>query len=140
MPPRRPDEQVTLPRDVLDRSYTATTQVAEALGAATEVVERAEAALLQAQADRVQLTQTAMGLADQLERATRKLDAHPTLPPPALPLAPGAALAHAVAGWAPSPSGRTSLSFLAVAFAAFLAAIAGALGYDGPLPLPGSTP
>lgn len=140
MPPRRPDEQVTLPRDVLDRSYTATTQVAEALGAATEVVERAEAALLQAQADRVQLTQTAMGLADQLERATRKLDAHPTPPPPSLPVTPGAAIAHAIAGWASSKSGQISLSVLIGAVAALVAAVAGIIGYDGPLPLPGSTP
>ena len=140
MPPRRPDEQVTLPRDVLDRSYTATTQVAEALGAATEVVERAEAALLQAQADRVQLIQVAKGLSEALDRAIGKLDAHPTPPPPSLPVTPGAALTQAFAGWASSTAGRTSLSFLAVAFAALLAAIAGVLGYDGPLPLPGSTP
>lgn len=140
MPPRRPEEQITLPRSFAADQQAAAVELGRALGSAAEVVERAETALAQAVADRTDALQIARGLADQLDRATRKLDAHPTMPPPPLPVDPKAALTHALAGWASSTSGRTSLSFLAVAFAALVAALAGWLGYDGPLPLPGLTP
>lgn len=139
MPPRRPEEQITLPRSFAADQQAAAVELGRALGSAAEVVERAETALAQAVADRTDAIQIARGLADQLERATRKLDAHPTMPPPPLPVDPKAALTHALAEWAASKSGQISLSFLIAAVAALLASLAGWLGYDGPIPLPGSS-
>ena len=139
MPPRRPEEQITLPRSFAADQQAAAVELGRALGSAAEVVERAETALAQAVADRTEALQIARGLADQLERATRKLDAHPTMPPPPLPMDPKAAVMHAIAGWAASTSGQISLSFLIGAVAALLASLAGWLGYDGTIPLPGSS-
>lgn len=139
MPPRRPEEQITLPRSFAADQQAAAVELGRALGSAAEVMERAETALAQAAADRADALQIARGLAVQLDRATRKLDAHPTMPPPPLPMDPKAAVAHAIAGWAASKSGQISLSFLIAAVAALLASLAGWIGYDGPLPLPGSS-
>lgn len=140
MPPRRPEEQITLPRSYAADQQAAAVELGRALGSAAEVVERAETALAQAVADRTEALQVARGLAVQLERATRKLDGYGAPLPAPAPVDPKVAVAHALAGWASSTAGRTSLSFLAVAFAALVAALAGWLGYDGPLPLPGLTP
>ena len=133
MPPK--DSTVTLPRDYARQSLVAAKELGEALGANAEVVERAEATILQAQADRQEIIQALADARVAVERAVAKLDARET-PPPVAPPAASAVLGH----WLTTKHGAVALSALVTATAAVLFGISLLLGFDPRLVLPGGSP
>lgn len=136
MPPTR--DTVTLPRAYAQQSLDAAKELGAALGANAEVVERAEAAILQARADREEFVQVLRDARDVVERATARLDAVPAHPPahPEAPTTLWGVLGHMAA----TRHGAAVLSLLVAAVAADLFGLSILLGFDPSLVIPGGSP
>lgn len=135
MPPSRSDT-ITLPRSYVKDTLAATRELGEALGAAAEVVERAEATILQAKVDRDEFVLVLRDTRDTLSRVVDRLDTlTPAPPPPPQAADPKVALVE----WARTKHGQAALSGFVLATAAVLAGISALLGYN-PAPLFGASP
>ena len=136
MPPARSDT-VTLPRSYIKDTLAATRELGEALGAAAEVVERAEATILQAKADRDEFILVLRDTRDTLGKVVERLENLPLGAPPAPVLVadPKVVLAE----WARTKHGQAALTGLALSVAAVLGGVSVLLGYN-PAPLFGAAP